>query len=249
DGFTKPEFDHARTQLEVAMAEVKAAQAGLSLAQAQAGAARAQMVGGETRARGTGLGAPFAGVVVRGDTEQGARGRARGGVPQFVLADIQCVKAVFQAPDITLQRLRLGRRVTVQTAALPESEMTGQVSSIAPNADPATRLFAVEVTLPNQQSLLRPGMVATVNLADETPREVLAVPPSAIARASDDPQAHRVLVIDDRNAKTYARLRGVILGQGSGESIVIVSGLSAGERVIIGGNNTVRADAQVRIVP
>src|SRR5262249_42247550 len=204
---------------------------------------------GETMARDTALVAPFAGVVVQRNTEQGATVSAGAGVPQFVLADIQCVKAVFQAPDITLQRLRLGRRVTVQTAALPDGGLTGEVSSIAPNADPATRLFAVEVTLPNQQSLLRPGMVATVNLADETPREVLAVPPSAIARASDDPQAHRVLVIDDRNGKTYARLRRVILGQASGESIVIVSGLSAGERVIIGCNNTVRADAQVRIVP
>jgi RND family efflux transporter MFP subunit len=249
DGVTQPEFDQARTQLEIAKAEMKTAQAALSLAQAQAGAARAQLVEGETTARDTALEAPFAGVVLQRNLEQGATVVPGAGNPQFVLADIQRVKAVFQVPDITLRRLRIGRQVTVQTAAIQGSEMKGQVSSIAPNADPTTRLFAVEVTLSNRQSLLRPGMVAAVNLADETPREVVAVPPSAIGRATDDPQAYRVFVIDDRDGKTYARLRRVTLGQASGENIVITGGLSVGERAIVGGNNTVRADAEVRIVP
>lgn len=249
DGLTKPDLDQARTQLDVARAEATAARAGISLAQAQAGAAQAQIVESETTARDAALVAPFAGVVVQRNLELGSSAGPGGAIPHFVLADIQRVKAVFHVPDITLQRLKPGSRLSLRTAALGDRELTGQVSSIAPTADAATRLFAIEVTLGNPQSLLRPGMMATIQLANEAPQQVLTVPASAIARTADDSQAYRVFVIEESNGKTYARLRRIILGPANGDSLIIASGLSPGERVIIGGNNTVRADAEVRIVP
>ena len=84
------------------------------------------------------------------------------GTAGFVLADLSYVKAAFGVPDTSLQSLKLGDTLTITSDATPGVEFNGHISRISPSADQNNRAFEVEVTIPNQQGLLKPGMIASL---------------------------------------------------------------------------------------
>ena len=91
------------------------------------------------------------------------------GGPAFVLADISVVKAQFGVPDLDVQNLKTGSTLAVGLDALPGKEFTGQITSISPSADQKTRLFQVEVSIPNPGHLIKVGMIASLTLATASP--------------------------------------------------------------------------------
>ncbi len=66
-------------------------------------------------------------------------------------------------PDSSLAGLKRSDRIAVTVESVPGA-FSGVVTSIAAAADPATRLFLIEATVPNPAGNLRPGMIATVYL-------------------------------------------------------------------------------------
>ena len=110
----------------------------------------------------TALVSPLDGVVLKQLIEVGRwSGPGSGG---FVLADTSSIKAVFGAPDTMLHRLKLGMPQTVTTEALPNRQFAGRITNIAPTADPQSRVFDIELTIPNPDDALKVGMVASMQL-------------------------------------------------------------------------------------
>src|SRR5262249_32458949 len=79
------------------------------------------------------------------------------GATGFVLADTRSVKAVFGVPDTEVRRLRLGMPLVMMTEAYPGVQFAGRVTAVSPLADPKSRVYDVEVTVPNPQERLRIG--------------------------------------------------------------------------------------------
>jgi RND family efflux transporter MFP subunit len=132
----------------------------------------------------------------------------------------------------------------------PGKEFTGQITSISPSADQKTRLFEVEVSIPNADRLLKVGMIASLTLATASPSEaVAAVPLSAIVRSKDRPDQYSLFVIEDAGGAQRARLRSVTLGDAYGNRVAVKSGVSVGDRVITSGGSRLVDGEVVQVIP
>src|SRR6202789_2490108 len=212
---TKPDYDSAQAQLASTTASVSGAQAELN----QANVALAYCS----------LQAPFNGWIVNRNIDLGTLvGPATNG---FTLADTHSVKAVFGVPDISISRVRLGQSLAITTDAFP-TPFAGRVSAISPAADPKSRVFSVEVTIPNPHDRLKSGMIASLALdGAQLPQSVLAVPLSAVIRDPGLGNNFAVMIAEGGGETQTARLRAGELGDIYGNRIAAKGGLNAGESV------------------
>jgi len=227
---TKPEHDQAKTQFEMAQAAVNAAKAQLSAA--------------NTQLSDTILKAPIGGWIAKRSIDVGSL--VGPGTPAFVLVDTRLVRAAFGVPDTALQSVHLGQKLLV-TAEAVRGEFQGQVTSIAPAADPGNRVYSVEITLANPENKLKAGMIASVTVGQQKQREVTVIPLSSVLRSSDKPDEFSVMVSEQSAAGLVARLRKVRLGDPFGNSIEVISGVLPGDRVVTTGAPLLREGDRLQL--
>jgi multidrug efflux system membrane fusion protein len=237
ESFTKPDRD--------------AAQAAFDAATARVATARAQVESARLALADCVVTAPLDGVVLERRVEVGML--AGTGTVAFALGRIRDVKAILGVPDGVVSRLAAGQRLTMTTEAFPGTGFAGRVTGIAPIADPQSRLFAVEITLPNRDGRLKPGMVGAVELepavAQTAATSFVAVPLAAVVRTPADPDGYGVFVVESRDGQDVARARPVTLGAAVGNSVAISEGVRRGERVIVMGGTLVTDGEPVRVIP
>jgi multidrug efflux system membrane fusion protein len=235
DSVAKSELDTARVRLDAARARVQGAQVRVE---------EAQTAVSDTRLR-----APMDGVVVKRNVEVGQL--AAPGAIAFSIADISSVKVVFGVPDTALEALRLGTLQTVTTEAFRGSEFSGRITRIAPVADPKSRVFEVEVTIPNDEQALKAGMIAALKLGAQSnaAAPVAVLPLQSVVRAPGQARSFAVYVVDERSGTPTARLRLVDLGEFLGNQIPIRSGIKEGDRVVVMGASLIADGEPVQVIP
>jgi RND family efflux transporter MFP subunit len=232
----KANRDSTRAQVEAARSQIQVSSAAVTTSEAAAGTASLAL-------QDTALAAPFTAAVVQRSVEIGTL--AGPGMVAFVLADISSVKATFGVSDIEVSRLRTGSPLSVYTEAFPNRQFHGYVSAIAAAADSNTRSFQVEVTIPNDHALLRPGMIASLDVQQgQTPESVMVAPLDAIVPQPDESGRFAVVIVEDG----IAHHRPVHLGAVYGDRIA-VSGIPAGAKVISSGATFVNDGDVVRVIP
>jgi multidrug efflux system membrane fusion protein len=167
----------------------------------------------------------------------------------FTMADTAHVKAVFGVPDVALSEVRPGSTYTVTSEALPGRRFQGTVTAIIPNADPKSRVFQVEVTIPNPQAKLNSGMIVTLEVpGSRLAQTVNVVPLPAVVRAPGTTDKYAVFVAEGNGAEAVARSRPVELGQAfGGNRVQVTGGLQPGDRVIVSGMATLRDGEKIRV--
>jgi RND family efflux transporter MFP subunit len=229
----KSQFDAAQAELDSSKGTLESAKA--NLAQAQ------------TALNDCTLKSPADGWVLDRDTEIG--NLVGTGTLAFTLAQTRLVKAVFGVPDTLIANVHLGAPQTVVTTGVPEV-FHGRVTSISPYADSKSRVFSVEVTIPNPKNQLKSGMIASLDLGGaKLPQPVNVVPLSAVIRSSKNPNGFAVFVVEEQDGKFIAHEREVQVGETFGNSISVTQGVNVGERVIVVGATQVRDGSQVLAVP
>lgn len=224
---TKPELDAARAQLDAAEAR---------LASANALTAEARLALGDTA-----LIVPADAVVLRRSVERGSL--VGPGVPAFTLAGTSSVKVEFGVPDFVVTQLKKDQELAVVIEALHET-FNGKISRIAPSADPKSRMFEIELTIPNANGQIKPGMIASLQTTEaKAPQLAAVVPLDAVVRAQND---YAVFVVDG-NGVVHARR--VALGDMVGNAIAVTSGIGGGERVVTKGATIVSDGEKVRVMP
>jgi RND family efflux transporter MFP subunit len=155
----------------------------------------------------------------------------------------------FGVPDTLVTRMALGAVLPVNVDALPDNSFQGRIREIAAAADPATRLYRVEVAIANVKQQLKAGMMGKVSVPGTQSAALLpAVPATALLRSPSDPNAASVFVVEGGSAKNLARLRTIRLGQFVGSRVTVLAGLKKGERVVIGGKQNLVDGALIRVV-
>jgi len=259
---TKANFDAAKAQFEATAAKVAAARSQVSLIQARADSAKAQIEVIEARSRGaqavlqeatiplqdTALRAPLNGIVLQKSVEKGTL--VSPGKIGFTVADTSSVKAVFGVADVAVAEMKLGSTLGVESETLPGTEISGQITSIFPAADPKSRAFNVEVTIPNASYLLRPGMIVSLKMGtQQAGRAQPVVPLNAVMKAKGDPNGYAVFVVTEEGGRQVARLREVKLGESYGNTVAVTEGLKPGDRVITTGGTMVNDGDPVKVIP
>jgi RND family efflux transporter MFP subunit len=233
DSYTKVQYDGAKAALDAGAASVESAKSAWQQAR--------------TGLSDTSLRSPLNGWVLSRSVEIGAL--VGSGTQAFVLADTHLVKAVFGVPDTRVGFAKLGAAQSVTTSSLPD-EFRGRITSISPSADPKSRLFSVEVTIPNRDDRLKPGMIATLTLgAEKLERPTTVVPLSAVVRSSEHADGFAVFVVSRQGEKNVASERIVEIGETLGNSISILKGISPGEPVVVTGGTLIKNGDEVKVIP
>jgi multidrug efflux system membrane fusion protein len=161
------------------------------------------------------------------------------------------VKVVFGVPDVMVDRFELGSSLQITSEAFPGTVFTGRISRVSPYADPKSRVFEVEATIPNPKQTLKTGMIASLKVpegAETGRRAVVVLPLNAIVRPPHDPAGYGVFVVETQG-KSVAHARTVKLGELVGNGVLVQDGLKAGESVVVQGATLVADGEEVQVIP
>jgi Cu(I)/Ag(I) efflux system membrane fusion protein len=160
----------------------------------------------------------------------------------FEIADFSVMWFMFRAYEQDLPWIRVGQKVDLSTPSLPGKTVTGTIQFIDPNLDEATRATKVRVELENPivngRRLFFHRSYAEGVVFLEAP-EALAVLRSAIIQTG--PQA---IAFVDQGGGGYAR-RVLQLGRRGDSLVEVLSGLNAGEKVVVNGNLLMDGQAEM----
>jgi membrane fusion protein (multidrug efflux system) len=205
--------DKAVTTAELAAARLNQAKANLELAQ--------------INLRESTIVSPVDGVITAKHIDEG--NLITQGQRIVSLADIRTVKIVAAVPERYGSRLRQAMPVRITVDAFPERTFAAEVYSIYPALDEQTHTIRLEIRLPNDELLLRPGMFARIALVLDRKEDVVVVPRDIILGGKiDEPYVYVV-------EQGIAHKRLVQIGLRDGARCEITAGLQAGESLVING--------------
>ncbi len=214
------EFDEASARVKMAQtaydgAVSKQAQVNAKVEQARQGVQAAEIARTYAEVR-----APFAGIVKERKAEPGSM--AVPGAPLLILE--QAAGYRFEAPveESLLATLKVGQAVTVRIDALDKT-LQLKISEIVPTVDASSRSVIVKVALPAIQGI-RSGLSGRLEIASAA-EKALTIPSAAVIHQGS---VETVLIAEDGVART----RLVSLGRKLGERTEVLSGLTAGDRII-----------------
>jgi RND family efflux transporter MFP subunit len=242
---TRPDYDAAVEQHDAAAAAVQAAIRQIEARKGQLSAAQGQKTSAQIGLSDTNLIAPMPGVIVEKNVEPGSLVAA--GTLAFTLDDTRVVKVNFGVPDSMLAHFRMGWPVPVEVEGLGRA-FIGRITEIAASANRESRVFNIQVTLPNRDRSLKVGMIATVRIDQTSPQTVPVVPLTALITAESGSNNYSVFTIQERDGKQFAQLKSVRIGEAIGKSVVINEGLLSGERIIVNRTNQLTDGSLVRVV-
>jgi RND family efflux transporter MFP subunit len=167
--------------------------------------------------------APFAGVITRKYVDVGDL--ASPGKPLLEMEDARDLRLEADVPEAVISHLTLGDKLGVRVSGVT-NELVGVISEIAPSADSNSRTFLVKLDLPPTPGL-RAGQFGRAAMpVGET--SALRAPASAVVQRG---QMELVFVV----VNGHAQLRIVKTGKHLGDEVELVSGVDAGETVVVSG--------------
>jgi len=185
--------------------------------------------------------APFDGVITQRNVDDGALITATNTL-MFRVAKNDVLRTFIDVPQINAPSIKVGDTADLTFVQHPGHVFHGKITRTADSLNLNTRTVLTEVDIDNHDGLLLPGMYATVTF--HVPRAVAAIliPSEALVFRSN---GTTVGVVDDHHIVTF---RQVVVGHDYGASIEIVSGLQAGEAVVVNPNDTTFEGAKVNPV-
>ena len=222
-------------EVQEAEAELRRAEASLQGARGALNALGASNDGGSDDSRLV-LRAPLTGTVIERHLVRGAV--AQPGEALFKVGDLSVLWLMAHASERDAVRVRAGSTARVAIPALPGSSLRGRVAAVGSQVEVSSRTIPIRIDLANPGGILRPGMSATVWLPIGEGGTVIAVPVAALQRLED-----KWCVFVPREPGVF-EIRPVGRGRDMGGEVEIVSGLKAGETVVVEGAFLLRAEAE-----
>jgi RND family efflux transporter MFP subunit len=237
------EVDDARAKDLEGEAQVSSSQAALSAAEQALDVAVANQQQYKALSDYTRITAPFTGVITVRYADTGsliAAGTSSStqSAPVVRIAQISVLRLVLPIPESIAGQIRLGDPVNVHVQALNQDSV-GKVSRFADALDPQTRTMETEIDFQNPDGKLLPGMYVEAKIGVAAKADVLTVPLEAVETNGSE---GTVLVVNSQNTLEE---RKVNLGLQGSTRVQVLSGLSDGERVVIGSRNEFRAGMKV----
>lgn len=216
-------------QRSVPVSQVDEAKARLTAAQARFDSILARLADRLIRA-------PFSGLLGFRQVSEGTL--VTPVTPITTLDDIATIKLDFTVPETLIASLRPGLVVAASAAAWPGRVFRGEIRTIGSRVDPVTRAITARALVANDDLLLRPGMLLTVQL-ETNPRQALTLSDSAIIQ---DGATSFVFVMDNEQVQR----REIRTGQRSNNLVEILDGLTVGDSVVVEGQIKLRDGMTVR---
>lgn len=226
------ELDDSFARDQESEAQVGSAQAALAEAKSQLNVAQANQQHYAALEAYSRITAPFTGVVTQRDADTGALIQAgtssnTQSMPVVRLAQYSRLRLVVPVPESAVPDLHMGETVNVRVPSLNRT-FKGTIARFADALSDETRTMHTEIDVENPDGTLVSGMYAETVLELNHPQRALTIPIQALKRNGDGGEVMLVRPDGTVEAKT------VRLGAEGNDRIEIVSGLSDGDRVIVG---------------
>ena len=148
----------------------------------------------------------------------------------------------FSVPETLLAQVRPGQTIEVAVGAFRDEVFEGVITAIDPQIDVTGHSMAIRARLPNPDLRLRPGLFAQVSISLAVNPNALMVPEQAIWPIGQD----KILYIVEDGV---ANQRVVMLGDRKPGMVEVVSGLKAGEEIVVAGQMKLFPGVAVRTIP
>ena len=235
------EAQEARTGLRIAEAQVESAEAGVQRAEEHLrflglDPERLPDVGTDHTVGGHGtreslhlieVRSPIAGTIIERRISPGAVVATLD--PLYTISDLSTMWLIAEVPEQQLSLLRTGLDVGVSVRAYPDEIFPARITYIGHALDPETRTVEVRCDLRNPSQRIKAEMFATVVIPSSTADEAVVVASTALQHIDGD----EVVFVPEGNGRF--RPRSVEVGQRVEEAVEILSGVVAGEDVVVGG--------------
>ncbi len=248
-------FNQAQTELNrykklfeskvISQAELDRRQNTYNTAEAQLDSARSQMRVQQNQMDYTELHADADGVVTSISIETGQVVSA--GQTVLKLARPEEKEVVFNVAENRLDELRSATAIVISLWAQPDKEYAGVVREIAPGADPATRTYAVKVSVQAPPAGIRLGMTSTVSIVRRSDASVVALPLAALYQQGGEPAVW--VYSGPAEGEGKVELRTVKVAAYIERAVLIADGLKDGEKVVTAGVHKLIPGQTVRLLP
>lgn len=190
-------------------------------------------------AENTVLVSPISGVVTARNYDPGDMTAQ---LPILTVAQVQPVKIIINVSESELSRIHKGMPAIVKFDTYGSEEFHGTISMVAPTVNEQTRTFGVEITVPNSQDRILPGMFGRVEMNLGVSRHVV-VPDRAVVKQTGSGN-HYVYIYKDGKV-SYNQ---VTLGQRLDDGYEILSGVPAGATVVVSGQSRLANGMEVQVI-
>jgi len=228
----RQEIDVAQSKQLEASAQLASANSSLKAAEQQKLQAQSEYARAVTMMQYATIRAPFTGVVTKrfantGSMIQAGISSQTQAMPVVTLAQNDVLRLTLPIPVNAVSEVRDGQAVDVEVTSL-HRKLQGKVSRTADSVQMSTRTMNTEVDVPNPDGSLVPGMYAEVHLHLANRSAALSVPLDAVdGLGTSVQQAYTV-------RDGIVHLVVVKVGLQTANRVEILSGLNAGDKVIVG---------------
>lgn len=205
--------------------------------EAKTKAIEAQLVSANSKVNDLIIRAPFAGVLGFREVSKGAYLDAGDIITS--LDDLSSVKVDFHLPERLLTHIHVGQQVTAFNSAYQGKEFIGEITAIDSRIDASTRSIKVRATINNKALKLRPGMLLNISVLLQV-ENILQLPESSIIPIEN---IHYVFIVRENKAVRKA----IKIGRRHPGVVEVISGLVAGEEVVVEGALKLRDGSAVSI--
>jgi RND family efflux transporter MFP subunit len=191
------------------------------------------------------LTAPFAGTITAryadpGALVQNATSSQTSSQPVVTISELGRVRVYIYVPQIDAAWVQNGYPVTITTTDRPDFQLKANVTRIAGELDPKTRMMLAEIDVDNSKRELIPGSYLQVTL--QTPsQQTLAIPSEALVIRSGK---YFVPVIDSLHELHF---EPVTVGKNDGASVSILSGIRKGDIVGLNVSPELKENQKVKL--
>lgn len=186
---------------------------------------------------------PFAGVLEDRLVELGSS--VAPGTAVARLVDLDPIRVSGGVPERYARDVEVGTEATVRFDVLSDTAFSARLAYVGATVDRESRTFPVEFTIRNPGRVIKPEMVANVELVRRRWTDAIVVPRDAVVRREE---GHAAFVVEERDGEPVARDRVVALGPARDDLVVVRSGLEPGDRLVVVGQGQVARGDRVRIV-
>lgn len=197
----------------------------------------------EERLARTTIVAPVSGLLEDRMVEVGAM--VSTGTPVARIVQVDTVKIMAGVPERYALDVAPGAATSVSFDVLEGESFEGKIEYVGATVDSENRTFPVELVLPNPNGVIKPEMIAEITVVRRQVPDAVVVPQQALVSMEE---GYVVFVVDGTGDDATAHERRVEVLTAQGNEVVLESGLQAGERLVVVGQQGLTAGDKVRVV-
>lgn len=180
--------------------------------------------------------APISGIITQKNVNAGEF--INPGTPIATIMDVSVLKAIVFVSEANIYDLRLGQAAQISSSVFPDKLTKGIIKYIAPKGD-ENHNYRVEVEIPNNG--YKAGTYVNVKFSFKKPAEALQIPKIALVEGVKNPY---VYVVNGNNIA----VRKLVLGEEIGQNVVVLNGLTPGEKIVTSGQINLTTGSKISIV-